>query len=128
MLGYTKKYCMNIIAYVFYIIVTYLITVRVGRIFYTNGRHYILSILKGDERLTDFINKILLTGYYLMNLGYATIMLRFWKTITSWTDLIASVSNMTGRIILSLAVMHFINMYTIIIIGEKQQILTHFKK
>jgi hypothetical protein len=63
-----------------------------------------------------------------MNLGYATIMLRFWKTITSWTDLIASVSNMTGRIILSLAVMHFINMYTIIIIGEKQQILTHFKK
>jgi hypothetical protein len=119
---------MNIAAYAFYIIITYLITVHVGRVFYKNGRHYILSILRGDEPLTDFINKILLIGYYLMNLGYATIMLSFWKTISTWTELVSTVSTMTGRIILSLAIMHFINMYTIIIIGKKQQILTPFKK
>ena len=119
---------MNIAAYIIYIIITCLITVRVGRIFYKNGRYYILAILKGDEQLTDFINKILLTGYYLINLGYAAIMLRFWKTITTCTDLIASVSSTTGRIVLSLAIMHFINMYTIIIIGKRQQLLTHHKK
>jgi hypothetical protein len=118
---------MNIAAYITYLIITYLITVKVGRVFYSNGRHYILSILKGDEQLTDFINKILLVGYYLMNLGYATIMLSFWKTIYTFTDLMASVCTMTGRIVLSLAIMHFVNMYSIVLIGKKQHLLTHHK-
>jgi hypothetical protein len=118
---------MNIAAYIIYLIVTYLITVHVGRVFYKNGRYYILSILKGDGRLTDFINKILLVGYYLMNLGYATVMLSFWQTIYSFSDLIASVSTMTGKIVFTLAIMHFVNMYAIIIIGRKQYRLTHHK-
>ncbi|MCY7291825.1 MAG: hypothetical protein LH615_06540 [Ferruginibacter sp.] len=118
---------MNIIAYIVYLFITYLITVHVGKVFYKNGRHYIVAIVNKDEQLTDFINKILLVGYYLMNLGYATIMLRFWKTITTFTELIASVGNMTGRIVLSLAVMHFVNMYAITIIGKKQLSIHHKK-
>jgi hypothetical protein len=55
-------------------------------------------------------------------------MLSFWKNISTWTELVASVSNTTGRIIISLAIMHFINMYAIIIIGKKQHILTPSKK
>ena len=118
---------MNIIAYIIYLFITYVITVHVGKVFYKNGRHYIVAIVNEDEQLTDFINKILLVGYYLMNLGYATIMLRFWKTITTFTELIASVSNMTGRIVLSLAIMHFVNMYAITIIGKKQLSIHHKK-
>ncbi len=118
---------MNIVAYIIYLFITYIITVRVGKIFYKNGRHYILSIVHGDEQLTDFINKILLAGYYLMNLGYATIMISLWKTITSFSNLIASVSSMTGRILLSLAIVHFTNMYIIYLIGNKTKILHHHK-
>ena len=118
---------MNILAYIIYLLLTYLITVKVGKALFKNGRVFILSILKDDEELTDFINKILLVGYYLMNLGYATVMLRFWKTIHSSAELVASVSTMTGRIVLSLAVMHYINMFAITIIGKKQ-LLIHHKK
>jgi hypothetical protein len=119
---------MNIAAYITYLIITYLITVKVGQVFYHNGRHYILFVLNGDEQLTDFINKILLVGYYLLNLGYATIMLSFWKTITHFTDLMASVCTITGRIVLSLAIMHFINMFTVVLIAKKRHLLTHHKK
>ena len=63
-----------------------------------------------------------------MNLGYATIMLSFWKTVASFSDLIASVCNMTGKIILSLAIVHFTNMIIINFIGKKQTILHHHKK
>ena len=122
------KYRMNITAYIVYIIITWLITVKVGHLFYKNGRYYILGILKGDEVFTDFINKILLLCYYLTNLGYAAVMLRLWKTISSFTELVASVSSMTGRIVLSLAIIHYVNMYAIIIIGKRQQFLTHHKK
>lgn len=122
-----KKLNMNTLSYIIYLFITYLITVHVGRVFYKNGRHYIVAIINEDGQLTDFINRILLVGYYLMNLGYATIMLRFWKTITTFTELIASVSSMTGRIVLSLAVMHFVNMYVITIIGKKQLSIHHKK-
>jgi hypothetical protein len=112
---------MNIIAYIIYLAITYIITVKVGRLFYKNGRIYILQLMKADDAITDFINKLLLVGYYLTNLGYATIMLSFWKKITTFSELLASVSTMTGRIILSLAIVHFVNMFTIYLIAKKQQ-------
>lgn len=110
---------MNTLAYILYLLVTYIITVRVGFVFYRNGRVFILNLLNQDAQLTDFINRILLTGYYLLNLGYAALMLQSWDTITTWTALLVSIVSMTGRIILTLAVIHFCNMGVIYFIGKK---------
>lgn len=112
---------MNTLAYIVYLFITYIITVRVGKLFYKNGRIYIYQLMKADGAITDFINKLLLVGYYLTNLGYATIMLSFWKTIYSITELVATVSTMTGRIILSLAIVHFANLFIIYFIAKKQE-------
>lgn len=109
---------MNTAAYLIYLFITYLITVHVGLLFFRNGRLYILGLLHQDIRLTDFINRLLLTGYYLLNLGYAALMIRFWTTITTWMDLLISVVNMTGRITLTLAVMHFLNMSVILLLSQ----------
>lgn len=110
---------MNTIAYILYLFITYLITVRVGFIFYRNGRVFILELLHNDVQLTEFINRILLTGYYLLNLGYAALMLRSWDTIHTWTDLLLSIMTMTGKIMLTLAVIHFCNMAVIYFIGKR---------
>ena len=110
---------MNTIAYILYLFITYLITVRVGFIFYRNGRVFILELLHHDVQLTEFINRILLTGYYLLNLGYAALMLRSWDTIHTWTDLLLSIMTMTGKIMLTLAVIHFCNMTVIYFIGKR---------
>jgi hypothetical protein len=104
---------LNTPAYIIYLLVTYLITVKVGLIFFRSGRLYMLHLLHGDEALTHFINKMLLTGYFLLNLGYATIMIRYWNTINTATELIVSIGTMTGRIMLLLAGMHFFNMATL---------------
>jgi len=110
---------MNILAYVLYFFITYIITVRTGLVFYRNGKVYIMAVLKGDAQLTDFINKMLLTGYYLINLGYAATMIRFWKSIESFSALLSSVGIMTGRIMLTLAVIHFFNMAVIYFISRR---------
>lgn len=112
---------MNTIAYILYLFITYLITVRVGFIFYRNGRVFILELLHHDVQLTEFINRILLTGYYLLNLGYATVMLSTWDTISSWEDLVVSIVMMTGKIMLTLAVVHFCNMAVIYLISKRNQ-------
>lgn len=110
---------MNTIAYIVYLLITYLITVRVGFIFYRNGRVFILALLHDDVQLTNFINRILLTGYYLLNLGYATVMLSTWDTIHTWKALVLSIVMMTGKIMLTLAVVHFCNMAVIYLIGKR---------
>lgn len=110
---------MNTIAYIVYLFITYLITVRVGFIFYRNGHIFILALLHNDAQLTGFINRVLLTGYYLLNLGYAALMLRSWATIHTWTELVSGIMTMTGKIILTLAVIHFCNMAVIYFIGKR---------
>ncbi len=120
---------MNIFAYIIYLLLTYLITVHVGLRFYKNGRLYIVNLLNGDEELTNFINRLLLVGYYLLNLGYAAMMISVWETITNWIDLFASICIMTGRIMLTLGVIHFMNMTVIYFLSkQKQSPLTSKKK
>ncbi|RXK60462.1 hypothetical protein ESA94_08310 [Lacibacter luteus] len=119
---------MNSVAYIIYLLLTYFITVHVGLRFYRNGRIYILGLLDGNEELTDFINKLLLVGYYLLNLGYAALMINLWQNITSWLQLFESVFIMTGRIMLTLALIHFFNMLVIYLIRKRQQISLHSKK
>lgn len=110
---------MNTLAYILYLVITFIITVWAGLLFYRNGRVYILTLLKNDGHLTDAINKMLLTGYYLLNLGYAAVMIAFWKTITSYTEMITTVAGMTSRIMLTLAAIHFLNMLVIYLFSKK---------
>ena len=108
---------MNTIAYIIYLALTFIITVHVGLSLYRNGRIYILSLIE-NETLTNSVNKILLTGYYLLNLGYSAIILQTWKTIHKWSELIGSVSYMVGRIMITLAIIHYFNMAMIYFIGR----------
>ncbi|WP_205514700.1 hypothetical protein [Longitalea arenae] len=112
---------MNTLSYMIYLLITWFITVHVGLIFYRNGKSYILNLLHGDERLTLFINRILLIGYYLLNLGYVTMTIRLWKTVNTWTEVITSIATMTGKIMCTLAVIHFINMAVLLMIGQHHQ-------
>jgi hypothetical protein len=93
----------------------------VGLIFYRNGKSYILNLLHGDEKLTLFINRSLLTGYYLLNLGYVTISIRCWKTVHTLTEVAGSVGTMTGRIMCILAVIHFCNMAILLFISHRHE-------
>jgi ABC-type Co2+ transport system permease subunit len=112
---------MNTLAYIVYLFITCLITVRTGWLFYRNGRVYIVSLLKGDEQLAHFINRLLLTGYYLINLGYAAVMISSWQTVTDITVLLTSIAAMTGKIMLTLALIHFCNMGIIYIISRRNK-------
>lgn len=109
---------MNLTAYLIYIVITYVITVHVGLQFYRNGRHYILAMFEGNEKYTDRVNHILLVGYYLVNLGYAALMISSWGYVASVEELVTSLAHNVGRIMLMLAVLHYINMAVIILITK----------
>ena len=103
---------LNIIAYSIYLPITFIITIKVGWICYKNGAIYLKETAKQHSYWLEVINKLLLIGYYLINLGYAAITLSFWDTLTTFSQLIGVLTYKLGIILLTLGIMHFVNMLT----------------
>lgn len=101
---------LNILTYAIYSLITAVIVVKVGWMFYKNGAHYLHEIFGNESEAADFINRLLLVGYYLINLGYVAVSLNFWPTIDSAIQMTELISQRSGFIILGLGVMHFFNM------------------
>ena len=113
---------MNTLSFIIYLLITWFITVHVGLIFYRNGKSYILNLLHGDEKLTLFINRMLLIGYYLLNLGYVTMTFRFGRSLHSWAEVITSIGTRTGKIMCILGIIHFCNMAILLLISHYHQL------
>jgi len=103
----------NVSAYFIYLILTIFVIVFVGKYFYRNGRIFILSLMKDDAVTTDHLNNILLVAYYLFNIGYAFVKLRFWQKIENLDMLVSSIANNMSILIFILASTHYMNMILI---------------
>lgn len=113
----------NILAYTIYLVIMIYIIVYVGKLFYRNGRIFILGLFKGDAVQTDHLNNILLLAYYLFNIGYALVKLRYWTHVTNVEVLVSSLGSNIGMLILILAVMHYFNMLLIYFLSKRQALL-----
>jgi hypothetical protein len=109
---------MNLLAYILYLGLSGFITIVVGKFCHKHGIQYIINLMPDDEHIAHAVNNTLLVLYYLLNIGYATLMLIAWQTITSYTQLVEAVSTKLGIIIITLAVIHYGNMLTIFLISK----------
>jgi hypothetical protein len=100
-----------LLVYTVYLLVSILLTVWVARTLFANGRTFLVDIFHGNEPLADSVNKLLLTGFYLINVGYATLSLRTTDDIHSYQQAMETLSIKLGTIILTLGAMHFFNLY-----------------
>lgn len=115
----------TIVGYLVYIPLTFYITVFVGYTFYKNGQHYIDDLLPDNLPLAQAINKMLLIGYYLLNLGYLTMSLSIWQRLNDLVEVIEYLSIRVAIILTVLGVMHFFNMTVIWWYGRKHRQFIH---
>lgn len=99
----------NLIAYLIYGLITLFTIFFVGGILHKNGRYYIHQFFSKDPALGDYINDGLLIGYYLINMGYVFITIRYWENIESFQLLVELIGTKTGSIFLLLGLLHFFN-------------------
>jgi len=85
--------------------------IKIGWVLYENGEVFLNTIFKNNKILVKNINNILLTGYYLINLGFATITISCWEHIYTIEQLISFLAEVLGKIILTLAIMHYNNIF-----------------
>ena len=101
----------NVISYLIYLPIITFIMVYVGWRFYREGEIFLIDLFPTNIKLAGNINKLLLIGYYLTNIGYAITTIAVWKEIENPTELINSLTSTVGKIILILAILHYNNLY-----------------
>jgi hypothetical protein len=113
----------NILTYLFYFLIILFVVLYVGHVLYKNGRPFLVNTFSGNEHLADAVNKFLLAGYYLTNIGYTIIALKVWEKVESPIQFLNVLSHKIGAIVLTLGIMHFINIFSLIIIGRKKRFI-----
>ncbi|MFT6746573.1 MAG: hypothetical protein ACJAZ2_000914 [Glaciecola sp.] len=101
----------NLLSYLLYLMITVFITVYVGWILYKDGWLHLKLIFEKEEELALKVNQLLLTGYYLLNIGYAVFSISIWPTVENLTQALTIVGQRSGSIILLLGVMHYFNLW-----------------
>lgn len=92
-----------------YLLISIVVTVWVARTLFKNGRIFLVDAFHGNERLADSVNHLLVVGFYLINVGYVSLML---KDATPPASLKASIEMLSwkiGLVLLILGGMHFFN-------------------
>ncbi len=102
----------NLISYLIYLPTTFYITVIVGWTLYKKGIVFLNDAFNSNIELASILNKFLLLGYYLLNLGYAAVSIHIFSEIYSFSQLIEELSKRIGLLMIGLAIMHYFNMYT----------------
>ncbi len=86
------------------------LTVWVARTLFKNGRVFLVDVFHGNEALADAVNHLLVVGFYLIVLGYVSLMLKIGQEVTSTQQSIEALSGKIGFVLLVLGGMHFFNM------------------
>jgi len=97
--------------YIAYTIVTIFLTVLVAQTLYRNGRVFLIDVFHGNEALADSVNRLLVVGFYLINLGYVSLMLKIGTPVDNAQESIEALAGKLGLVMLVLGGMHFFNLF-----------------
>ena len=97
-------------SYAVYLSLSLALTIWVGRTLHRNGRIFLLEAFHGQEALADSVNHLLLVGFYLINIGYVTLALKYGDKPAGLQEAIEYLSTKVGIVLVVLGVMHFLNL------------------
>lgn len=104
-------YLYTVWTYVIYLIVSVCLTIWVAQTLFKHGRAFLVDAFSGNENLADSVNHLLVVGFYLINVGYVTLALKYGDKPN---DLVAAIefgSMKIGLVLLVVGAMHFFNLY-----------------
>jgi len=109
---------MMVWTYLIYVAVSLAVTVWVGQSLHGNGRIFLVENFQGRETLADSVNHLLLVGFYLVNIGFVCLALRYGDKPSDLVGAVEFLSTKVGIVIVVLGAMHFFNM----------RMLVHFRQ
>ena len=96
--------------YLIYLIISIALTIWVARTLHKNGRIFLVDSFAGNEPLADSINHLLVVGFYLVNVGFVSLALKYGEKAADLQGVFESLSTKVGCVMLGLGAMHFFNL------------------
>ena len=100
-----------LIGYAVYLPIALLLTLYVSRTLFRNSKIYMLAIFKGREEIAIATNKLFETGFYLLNIGFALMILKIKLYNNNYQELVEALSYKIGSFTIYLGLMLFVNLY-----------------
>ena len=100
-----------LIGYSIYLPIAIFLTYYVSKTLFKNGKIYMLDIFRGREEIANATNTLFETGFYLLNLGFALMILTISEYKNDYQTLIEALSYKIGGFSIYLGLMLFLNLY-----------------
>jgi hypothetical protein len=113
----------QVLAYTVYAVISFALTVWLARTLFKNGAVFLEDVFADSPRMAEAVNRLLVVGFYLLNFGYACLLLKSHHT-ESPVGSIEVLARKLGLLLLSLGGMHFANMYLFHRIRRRGRIAT----
>jgi hypothetical protein len=106
-----EAFMIVVYTYFIYAVISIGVTVWVARTLHSNGRAFLVDAFKSNAALADSVNHLLVVGFYLINLGYMSYVLKFDVRPVDLASAIELLSTKLGIVLMVVGVMHFGNLY-----------------
>ena len=100
-----------LVGYAIYLPIALFLTYYVSKTLFKNSKIFILDIFKGREEIATATNKLFETGFYLLNLGFALMILEMTIYKDDYQSLIEALSYKIGGFAIYLGIMLFLNLF-----------------
>jgi hypothetical protein len=98
-------------AYLIYLPVVISLTWYVAYVLFKNSRTFMLDIFHGKEEIATSTNTLFKTGFYLLNLGFALVIMKIAAEILNGQTMLEILSYKIGGFSIYLGLMLFFNLY-----------------
>lgn len=113
---------MTVTTYLIYLLIAVPLTIWVARTLSRNGRIFLVDVFHGNEDFADAVNRLLVVGFYLVNLGFVTLFLRSDAAVLDARGVFEQLSVKLGIVMLVLGVLHLMNVWIFNAIRRRSRI------
>jgi hypothetical protein len=96
--------------YLVYLGVSIMLTMWVARTLSKSGRVFLVDAFHGNAGLADAVNHLLVVGFYLINVGYVALAMKYGEKPLGVQASFEFLSTKVGMVLLILGSMHFFNL------------------
>ncbi|HTW01828.1 MAG TPA: hypothetical protein VMF87_16125 [Streptosporangiaceae bacterium] len=95
---------------VIYLLISIGLTLGVGWALARSGRVFLLDVFGGNADLAEAVNRLLVVGFYLINLGFVTLTMQTSGSTADAGQGLRLLSVKIGEVLLVLGALHFANL------------------
>jgi hypothetical protein len=99
-----------VVTNVIYLLISIGLTAGVGWALARSGRVFLLDVFAGNADLAEAVNRLLVVGFYLINLGFVTLTMQTSGSTADAGQWLRLLSVKVGEVLLVLGALHFANL------------------